>query len=57
MVDRGIAQLVAEAFGLPSWAPKIAKNIALAVIVLTAVFMQPTFAQGVKIFADREASR
>lgn len=57
MVDRGIAQLVAEAFSLPSWAPKAAKNLAFALIAFTAIFMQPAFAKGVTIFAEPEAEQ
>lgn len=57
MVERGIAQLVAEAIGLPAWAPTLVKRAALGVLLFTLVFMRPVFTEGLTIFAEERAEQ
>ncbi len=57
MVERGLAQLVAQAIGLPSWAPKLVKRAALVLLLFTLFFMRPTFTEGVMLFAHERAEQ
>lgn len=57
MLERGLAQLVAEAIGLPSWAPKLLKRAALVLLLFTLYFMRPVFTEGLMIFAHERAEQ
>lgn len=49
-----IAQIIAELFGLPDWAPGIVKKVAAWTVVLTALCMPAVFREGLAVWVNQE---
>lgn len=57
MLDAGLSQLIADAIGLPEWAPRLVKRVAAALVVLTVALRPDLFVSAVQIAADATYER
>ena len=53
----GLASIVAQALGLPEWAPRGLRRAAAWFLLLTAAFVPVVFRDGLEIWVNQETTR
>lgn len=52
-----LASIVAQALGLPEWAPRALRRVAVWFLILTAAFLPVVFRQGMAMWVNQETTR